>query len=867
MSVGFPLRAAGPSGVVNFIQGALGGGGFADGLSGPATTTHIFVRGNYPDLYRWKATSGTCDNVTTSPFMDRLGISPATVGTPLCSAVAPSDETRVYLITGNMPPRLGYQAFAADYGQLFISNDGGASWDKAGSSHPSTDALTQPFGLYNGNIYSGSNLVVDPLNKDIVWFMDWSGAVYVTYNAGTSWTLQSTLMDLALPKATAAGNVSADGTCGQNTFKVTSNPILGNTYDQYGIGIFNATHPFTINGSGTLYADASSSSTLIAFAGRVQSRTGAASVGGDPGVANSDVIYFGRSGGICIDSSLGSIPNPGGSGVMSKLVYFGWHAGASSMYKTEDAGSTFSAMFGSPSAIDHKMKLSNDATLGGGGNNVLYLYSDAAQKYYRWVRTHPTGSSLADNTWTSYDNSVIHPVGNGEGWLIIPDPATQGRVLFIRQPVTPNVSLDYGDTRIGYTDGRANINGDTRWMDGTPGLDLGDAEFSKATPHRLFYALGTGFYYCDVTDTSATQTITAQMQTLQSLIVGELVKVPAPADKIVLGFCQDRSFVVIDNVNTIPDGYYPAGVNQSSGRACYSLDDPTKIFIAEGFDLYQYAGGNTSGIQNFTQITTNGAHGWTNAFGCSLESRSSTELCAISGGVNIRYGTLSGGVWSWTDTLFGGSPIVGVTDGKFGGASKNVDIDWVSGIIWYADITAGTLYKSVDGGATLTRPGAAGAGAGFFQFPGQGAQLRAVPGQTDHLFFAQGYGGDGSVTFFPNPGQTNLSFTNDGGANWHHVAGTYIIMFCAVGPAKPGSSYPTVYIFGQLDPVNTFQYSLYRCTDWNPITFTGTWVDIGANLKKIECSNFRGGITADPDNWSNIFLASSDNGYVKGFLP
>ncbi len=864
---GLPLRFAGPSGVVNFLQGALGGGGYADGLSGPATTNRIFVRGNYADLYRWKATSQACDNVTTSPHMDNLGIGPQISGTPMATAVAPSDETRVYALLGILPPRLGYQAFGANYAQFYASNDGGDTWYKPGSANPSTDPLTQPFSSTSGNVYSGSNIVVDPLNKDIVWYMDWNGPVWLSYDGAVTWTLQTSLMNSALQKATAAGNSGFDGTAGTNTFKVTSNPILGTTYNGYGIGMYNATHPFSINGQNIGgYVDASSSSTLIALGGVIQGNTGGTSVFGDPGVVNGDTIYFGRSGGICVDTSDGSIANPGGSGVMSKTVYFCWQAGATSLWKTLDGGSTFSVVgSGGPTGVGRKMKISNDAVLGTpGGNNVLWLADGDSNNYYRWVKTPPMGSGLSANTWTTYAGSTIFSVGSA--CCVLPDPAAKGRVIFIRETVTPNVSNGtYGDTRVGFTDGQLNIGGDTRWMNALPSFDFGDAEFSLATAGRVFLALGTGLYYIDVTNTSALQTANSQMQILQSLIVGQVLKAPSPGNKIVLAWNQDRALVVCDDEHTIPDGYFPQALSQAAGRACYSLNDPTKIFAGEGSRMLQYAGGNTGGVQNWTQITTTGLHGWTGLGDLQPISRSSTELFVVSGGTTpIQYGTLSGGIWSWTNTLFGGNPLNGSVAGKFGNAAKVVDIDTASGIVWYADTAAGTVYKSTDGGATLTSPGGAGAGIGFLQLPGQGAQLAAVPGQTNHLFFANGFDGGGSVTGFTNPGQNNLSFTNDGGANWNHVSGTYYIMQVAVGPAKPGSSYPTIYIFGQLNASNTFQYSVYRCTDFNSATFTGTWVDIGANLKKVECTSWRGGLTADPDNWSKFYMGSSDNGYVVG---
>ena len=225
--------------------------------------------------------------------------------------------------------------------------------------------------------------------------------------------------------------------------------------------------------------------------------------------------------------------------------------------------------------------------------------------------------------------------------------------------------------------------------------------------------------------------------------------------------------------------------------------------------------------------------------------------------VNLLFGTRSGATWTWANSLFGGNPVVG--KGTFPTTkTRMVSIDNINGTIYYYDFTAKTLYISTDGGATLTSPGGAGTGPAG----GIGCKVQAVHGNPNHVFVAFGVDGGGSL----NPPSAALHFTKDGGVTWTNVANTNYINSVCVGPIAPGATYPTIHIIGRLSTSTTFQYSVYRCTDFNPNTASGTWVDIGANLKKVNCEGFQGGIYEDPEMWSSFYMATDDTGYVKGFL-
>ena len=281
------------------------------------------------------------------------------------------------------------------------------------------------------------------------------------------------------------------------------------------------------------------------------------------------------------------------------MIYFAWQSGAASLIKTEDGGTTFSAVgSGGPTGAGiRRLKLSNDATLGGGGNNVLYL-SDGT-KFWRWARTHPAGSSLTDNTWTSWTGLSIFGAGvDHVACLMVPDPLTQGRVVFFNLRGQQSTSLSsYGDSRVGFP---ANINtdGDTPWLH-TDDKFMGDAEFDRVTPNKIWIADGVGLWWFTNPNNSSKTTWHSKMQPgLQSLIPVQVTKVPAPNGRVIIT-AQDRNLITSLSPTTAPTGYYPQPlVAPSSGFSCWALDDPNRMF-ASVVELVTGTDGN-----NWTAIGT-----------------------------------------------------------------------------------------------------------------------------------------------------------------------------------------------------------------------------------------------------------------------
>jgi hypothetical protein len=590
-------------GITNFAYGALGGGGYSFEVSFAPDGSSLLVKANLPNSFQWRRSGDTVINLSKSPYMDGLQVGPGQIGSPYSHAYGP-DSQRIYLSTGTIPNRLLTGNVGSTIGQLYRSDDGGNTWVKPGpgGTVSPTGTLTQPLSIAGGNMYMGPPMMVDPLNKDILWYMGWNGSILVTYNAGVTWHVRTDLMDSAgLPKCTANADVNVLG----NPIPCNpSNPIHGlpGTW-----AVFDATHPFSIGGTAvdSLIAETASSVQPLGPIGTNDGTYGG--TGATNAIKAGDTLYFGCMGGIVIDTSEGSLANPGialgdpgASGVASKLIYFGWSNGAASLFVSTNAGATISACgSGGPTNVDCKMKLSTDATLAGGGNNVLYV-STGFNTYWRWVRTPPTGSGLSANTWTSYAVSSVMSGFELSAFMMLPNPAAAGHVTFLNLRGNSNQATNYGDSlAAGGTSATVTCSGgDTTWLNADAPY-LGDAAYDPVTANRIWFATGCGLYHCDMPNDSSGLTFVGKMQPgLQSMILSQVTKCAAPNGRMIITG-QDRNLMFSTDENTQPLGwFFQPQVAPNTGWAAYGLDDPS-VMYASVAEVYR----TTDGI-NLTTIAS-----------------------------------------------------------------------------------------------------------------------------------------------------------------------------------------------------------------------------------------------------------------------
>ena len=873
-----PRPSVESAGEFEMFQGALGGGGFAFEMAMAPDGSYALLRGDTPNGYRWRRSTDAWDNISTSRCMSAIGVNqPMSFGQFKGIAIS-ADSATCYMVNSDLGQgnnslicqNTGGGFEHNSYGQIYRSDDRGDTWYKPGVANPLNQTLPYSYTVgyhESGHYFYGPVMAVDPNNKDVFYYVGHAGQVYASYDGGVTITLLIDLMRSAL--STKRCFVTAQGLVGQNTVTVDSCPINGDVTPSDKWSAFNATRPFTFGGRHGFYDNVNAATATSFQMWNVMHRDNGAftSISEYLSTAVSchvgDEVFFGRGGAVCIDGSAGTVANTGGSGVRSAVVYFAWAIGATSMWKTEDGGATFSAMAGSPALLQCKMKMSNDANIAPtGGNNVLYVaaITTGAARLWRYVKTHPNGSSLADNTWTNLGGGGF--VAGEYFTAATPDPLVKGKIGIVDSRGNSYYSPDYGDTITAGTSGLLPIinSGDTPWLR-TETVQMADTWFDPVVSNTMWIIDGVGTYRTNFITTPGERPVwTPEMQQMESLIVMDVVKVPA-GGPILIGPNQDRALIVSPNVTTVPNGYFPGTfVDNTGGHFAYSLDDPTKIFNTRNGNLIQYDfTDDGAGTQNWTAVTANGVNGWVSRFGASLISRTSTEMLVASSNENILYGTRSGSVWSWVNSTFSGSPLVIPQVFDHQAKYKMLKIDWTTGIIWLLDYNNGTLYKSTDGGATFTRPGSAGGFSSNAFLGSHGPGLSVVPGREGHLFVANGTGGG------TNNSNSQLKFTNDGGVSWHNVVGTDLIVCATVCPQAPTGSYPTLYFLGRLTGESQYRTrKLYRCTDFNPTTFSGTFVDISSYLAAVNCESFEGGMAHDPEHWHTFYMCTNDTGYIVG---
>ena len=134
--------------------------------------------------------------------------------------------------------------------------------------------------------------------------------------------------------------------------------------------------------------------------------------------------------------------------------------------------------------------------------------------------------------------------------------------------------------------------------------------------------------------------------------------------------------------------------------------------------------------------------------------------------------------------------------------------------------------------------------------------LVCVPGFPGHLFYSPGNNFGQQNTYAP------LSRTVDGGVNWSVVPRTAYITHVAVGKAKPGNSYPAVYIAGSLVgfPNN---FGIFRSDDVpsnGAVTMTWTRLD---HIRFVNCNGSRC-LAGDMETYGTVYVGNESSGYCVG---
>jgi hypothetical protein len=321
--------------------------------------------------------------------------------------------------------------------------------------------------------------------------------------------------------------------------------------------------------------------------------------------------------------------------------------------------------------------------------------------------------------------------------------------------------------------------------------------------------------------------------------------------------CQSPTSMVafpIDGIN--PPYYTTDGVNWNLATFAGWPYNPTggwngnqysnrRFVCADLVNSSKYYAYNTA-ITGVTAITSiaNGGSGYVlneviTTTGGGAFNQAQFKVTGVSGGVITSASIIV--IGSWNPAALPSSPISqGSSSGSGTGATFNITLGMLGG-----------LYMSSDGGVNWTRQSTT---LSNNSDSGTNATLVAVPGNEGHLLYAGGS--------FATP-LTALYRSGDGGATWHSGTNVNAAWMVACGKAKPGNSYPSVYMIGKANG-DTIP-GVYRSDDFTA-TMTGavTWT----LLTTAPAGSLDGPhtISADQDTYGTVYIGFGASGYAYGKL-
>jgi photosystem II stability/assembly factor-like uncharacterized protein len=521
----------------------------------------------------------------------------------------------------------------------------------------------------------------------------------------------------------------------------------------------------------------------------------------------------------------------GTPGNASQRVYAGVSTtGSQKIFRSTDAGTTWTAVPGQPTAAD---RFPIRAAITPDGNSLYLTYANhpgpndaTAGEVYR-----VSNPSSATPTWTALPLPVLSP-GGWSGIAI--DPSNPARLL-----VSTLDRWGAKDDLYRSTDGgatwkavgiRQNLsNGSAVHANSVTPHWIGDVQIDPFDPDEAIFTTGNGLYRCtDLTnlDVGGATRWTFHNTGLEQSAVLDLVATPVGNWALYSGI-GDRDGFRHDNLNLSP---HEGCFGQSQNRRMSTTSD---LSIPETEPGILVRAGNAS---PYAQFSFDAGRTWswfstpptgTNGGGRIEISADATRVVWDPSNGPISYATRSGTTWSaWKTPSWPGNPP----------ADAKLVADPNEPKTFYA-YSGTSSYMSTDGGATWTLRGTAA--------PTSGNHLRAVRGYVGHLFLSTGTSTNG------------LWRSTDRGTTWTRVTSSAVTraLSVAIGAAASTSSYPSIFVSGTVNGTTGF----FRSDD-----NAATWVEISDAAHQYGLINV---IQADPRIWGRIYIGTNGRGIIVGDAP
>jgi hypothetical protein len=527
----------------------------------------------------------------------------------------------------------------------------------------------------------------------------------------------------------------------------------------------------------------------------------------------------------------------GSAGNATRTVYVGVADKENAVYRSTDAGATWSRLAGQPTGyLAHKGVL--DAK-----NGYLYLaYSDTGGPYdggkgklYRYA--------TATGAWTD-----ISPVADADTYFgysgLTVDRQNPGTVMATAYsswwPDTQIFrSTNSGGTWTKAWDYTSYPNRENRYtmdVSSSPWLTWGAnpsppeqtpklgwmteaLEIDPFDSNRMMYGTGATIYGTENLknwDTGAKFTIKPMVQGLEETAVNDLAAPPSGAP--LLSALGDIGGFRHTDLTKVPSMMFTQPNFTSTTSLDYAESNPGTVVRAGNVDSGPHVAFSTdNGANWFAGTDPSGVTGG----GTVAAAANGSRFVWSPQGAGVHYATGFGTSW----TASSGIP-----------AGAIVESDRVDPMTFYG-FKSGRFYVSTDGGATFTTSAATGLPSG------DSVRFKALPGVKGDVWLAGG----------APDGAYGLWHSTDGGRTFTKLSNVEQADTIGFGKAAAGSSYQTLYTSAKIGGVR----GIFRSTDKG-----ATWTRINDDAHQWGWTG--AAITGDPRVYGRVYIATNGRGIIYG---
>ncbi|MCX4996925.1 cellulose binding domain-containing protein [Streptomyces longwoodensis] len=527
----------------------------------------------------------------------------------------------------------------------------------------------------------------------------------------------------------------------------------------------------------------------------------------------------------------------GTAGSATKTIYVGVADQGNAVYRSTDAGATWSRLAGQPTGyLAHKGVL--DAVNGylylaysdkggpyDGGKGRLYRYATAtgtwtdispvaeADTYYGFSgltvdRQHPgTVMATAYSSWWP-DTQIFRSTNSGGTWTKAWDyssyPNRDNRYTMDVSSVPwltwgANPSPPEQTPKLG-------------WM--TEALEI-----DPFNSDRMMYGTGATVYGTeDLTkwDSGAKFTVRPMVQGLEETAVNDLASPPSGAP--LLSALGDIGGFRHTDLTKVPAMMYTSPNFTTTTSLDYAEKDPNTVVRVGDQDSGPHVAFSTdNGANWFAGTDPSGVSGG----GTVAAAADGSRFVWSPQGTGVQYTAGFGSSWSASSGIPAGAVV----------ESDRVDPKTFYGF------KSGKFYVSSDGGATFTASAATGLPSG------DSVRFKALPGTKGDVWLAGG----------ASDGAYGLWHSTDSGATFTKLSGVEQADTIGFGKAAAGASYQTLYTSAKIGGVR----GIFRSTDKG-----ASWTRINDDAHQWGWTG--GAITGDPRVYGRVYVATNGRGIVYG---